>query len=400
MLHLASRIITAIVAGMDETEKISWIRLARTAQVGPVTFYKLLERFGSARIAVEELQEFSRASGRKKPLVPVSLESVEREMEEVTKHGGVILCADEDEFSRRLREIEDVPPTLTCFGDITLLNKPSIGMVGARNASMNGRKFARQIAVMLGEHETVVVSGLARGIDTAAHEGAMATPSKTIAVVAGGADIIYPPQNKDLYNNIRFNGGLVVAEMPLEAQPRAQHFPRRNRIISGLSRGIVVVEASLKSGSLITARMAGEQGRDVFAVPGFPNDPRAQGPNKLIQDGAILVQTVDDILDNSLEHQISFGFEDNAYAEYRASMDDEVEPESLAKAVEEPPVAPQDDLHKILLSNLSSVAVSVDELARTCQLTIAVVQRTLVELELSERIQRLPGNRVCLLEEG
>lgn len=390
---------------MDYTEKVNWIRLARTSQVGPVTFFRLLERFGSASEAVANLEEFSKASGRRKPLVPSPICDVERELEEVEKHGGIILCADSPAFPDKLHEIEDTPPTLTCFGDTQLLHKTCIGIVGARNASINGRKFAHSLSKDLGDKDTVIISGLARGIDTSAHKGAMMTKSKTIAVVAGGADIIYPPQNKDLYNDIRFNGGLIIAEMPLGSQPRAQNFPRRNRIVSGLATGVVVVEASIKSGSLITARMAAEQGRDVFAVPGFPNDPRAQGPNKLIQDGAILIQNADDILSNTIERQISFGFEDHAYTQYRASLERDAYEDNPAPANDQNQIVTDDsetgkDTRDILISNLSNVAVSVDELSRTCQLTIPIIQQTLVELELAERVQRLPGNRVCLIEEG
>ncbi|HEY8191080.1 MAG TPA: DNA-processing protein DprA, partial [Alphaproteobacteria bacterium] len=268
-----------------DSEKLNWLRLARTENVGPITFRRLIRRYGDAAEAIEALPTLAAQGGRKKPLIPAPMDVVEKEYDALTKFGAYLICAADPEYPEALNAVEDAPPVMTVIGDVNLLSRPTVGMVGARNASLNSRKFAEILARDLGRAGHVVASGLARGIDTAAHEGSL--PTGAIAVVAGGIDIIYPPENKNLYAQIR-EQGLVVAESPFGQEPFAQSFPRRNRIISGLSCGVVVVEASLRSGSLITARMAAEQGREVFAVPGHPLDPRAEGTNSLLRDGAIL----------------------------------------------------------------------------------------------------------------
>jgi DNA processing protein len=233
-------------------------------------------------------------------------------MAALEKFGATILCAGEPGYPLALAAVEDAPPVLSVIGDINLLARPTIGIVGARNASLNGRKFAEILARDLGENGHAIASGLARGIDTAAHTGSL--PTGTIAVVAGGLNIVYPPENKKLYDQI-CEQGIIIAESPFGQEPFAQSFPRRNRIISGLSQGVVVVEASLRSGSLITARMAAEQGRDVFAVPGHPLDPRAEGTNSLLRDGAILVRSATDIL-NDIGHFNANGLRDVAVSAY------------------------------------------------------------------------------------
>lgn len=369
------------VSALDDAERVNWLRLIRTENIGPITFYKLIEMFGSAGIAIEALPEFSKRGGRKQALTPVPFATAEKELETLYKNGAQILCACEEEYPLPLAATEDAPPVITVLGDISLFTRPAIGIVGARNASLNGRKFAEKLAKDLGQSGQVLVSGLARGIDTAAHQGSIETG--TIAVVAGGVDIIYPQENKDLYNSIR-ERGLIVAESPLGTEPMARHFPKRNRIISGLSSGVVVVEATLKSGSLITARMAGEQGRDVYAVPGFPLDPRAGGPNKLLQDGAILVQGAQDIMHN-LQTYSSHALQEPKYYDV---------PLTPSLAPDEEEVA---DTREEILQNLSHVAVTVDELVRSCHVTIPVVQTILLELELAGRLQRHPGGRVSLI---
>ncbi|MEM6780888.1 MAG: DNA-processing protein DprA [Pseudomonadota bacterium] len=367
---------------LDDTEKLNWLRLIRTDNVGPITFYRLIERFGTASKALEALPEFSKRGGRSKPLTAPPVGQIEKELNALHKLGGDIICACEEHYPLPLAATEDAPPVISVFGNADLLKRQGIGMVGARNASLNGRKFAEKLARELGQSGQVVISGLARGIDTAAHRGSIETG--TIAVVAGGVDVIYPQENTELYNVIR-ERGLIVAESPLGTQPVARHFPKRNRIISGLSSGVVVVEATLKSGSLITARMAGEQGRDVYAVPGFPLDPRAAGPNKLLQDGAVLIQSSTDVLQNMND------FTGRSLGE--------------PKQAEAPitPLAPIDeneveDARDLILSNLSHVPVTVDELVRVCHITISVAQTVLLELELAGRLQRLPGGRVSLIE--
>lgn len=365
---------------LDDVEKTAWLRLIRTENVGPITFYNLLERFGTARKAIEALPTLSRKGGRLKDLSIYPEDKALAEMERLSKAGGRMIFAAENVYPLSLSAVEDAPPVLSVLGNPKLLNLPCTAIVGARNASLNGRKFAEKIARDLGKAGQMVVSGLARGIDTSAHAGAM--ESGTIAVVAGGIDIIYPPENAQLYAQIR-SEGCIVAESPMSMEPMARHFPRRNRIVSGISSGVLVVEATLKSGSLITARMAAEQGRDVYAVPGHPFDPRAEGPNKLIQDGALLVRNAEDILNNigSFRHAVP-ALSEGVQEDWNEADVPEIDAETAREEI---------------LQNLSSTPVTVDELVRNCHLTIPAAQVALLELELAGRIQRLPGNRITLL---
>ncbi len=254
-----------------------------------MTFFALLRRFGSAEAAIEALPRLSR------PVTPVGRREAEAELAAIERLGGRLLCWGEPLYPALLAAVEDAPPVLTVFGRPELLPRlrPIVAVVGARNASANGRRLARELAAGLGEAGIIVASGMARGIDAAAHLGAL--DSGTVAVLAGGADIVYPEENRGLYEAMRTRGA-ILAELPLRAEPQARHFPRRNRIISGLALGIVVVEAAAKSGSLITARYALEQGREVFAVPGSPLDPRCRGCNDLLRNGATLTETADDVI--------------------------------------------------------------------------------------------------------
>jgi DNA processing protein len=368
-------------ASLPDSERLAWLRLSRTENVGPVTFYRLIETYGSASRAIEALPQLSARGGRKKPLVVAPLSVAEQEIERLQKLNGRILTAGDPDYPLPLAATEDAPPVLSVIGNMALLRKPSIGIVGARNASLNGRRFAEMLARDLGAQGHAVTSGLARGIDTSAHEGSLA--SGTIAVVAGGIDVVYPPENQKLYDKI-CEQGLVIAESPFGQQPFAQSFPRRNRIVSGLSAGVVVVEATERSGSLITARLAGEQGRDVFAVPGHPLDPRASGPNKLIRDGASLVRDAADIL----ESLNSFG----------GGMMREMRPQATYAA----PLRPVNDsdvekARDIIEQSLSYTPVSIDDLIRQSGLPAALVQTALLEMELAGRAKRLPANRVVLL---
>lgn len=368
------------IPSLDEAEKIAWLRLIRTENIGPITFYHLLQNFGTAQKAIEALPALSRKGGRLKGLKLCTPDAAIAEMQALEALGGKMIFAAEATYPLSLSAIEDAPPVLSVLGNARLLNLPCIGIVGARNASLNGRKFAEKLAKDLGAGGQMVVSGLARGIDAAAHTGALATG--TIACVAGGAGNIYPPENTALYHRIR-NEGCIVAESPLGMEPMARHFPKRNRIISGLSAGIIVVEATIKSGSLITARMAAEQGRDVYAIPGHPFDPRAAGPNKLIQDGATLVLDAGDILQN--------------LADFSGARQTLSEPSQAAWHPEDLSENDAEAVRDIILQNLSSTPVTVDELVRTCHLTIPAAQMILLELEIAGRIQRLPGNRVVLV---
>ncbi len=279
---------------MSDAERVDRVRLAQTPSVGPVTFEALLQRFHSAAQAIEALPALAARGGRKEPVRVPSVRDALRLFDRAAHGGARLLVFGDRDYPAPLAALSPPPPFLMVKGRTDTLAAPAVAMVGARNASALGRQFAATLARELGQQGVTVVSGLARGIDTAAHEGALETG--TIAVLAGGLDRIYPPENTPLAEAIA-EGGLLMSEMPFGLAPKSQHFPRRNRIVSGLSAGVVVVEAALRSGSLITARHALEQGREVMAVPGFPADPRARGCNRLLRDGASLVESVEDVLE-------------------------------------------------------------------------------------------------------
>lgn len=375
------------IKDLDDTERLAAMRLFRTENIGPITYYQLIERFGSAGEALTQLPELAKRGGRKKPLTPPSEKEIEREYKALLKLGGQIITVQDKAYPLALTATEDAPPVLSVIGNVSLLNKSCVAIVGARNASINGRKFARKIAHELGARGQTITSGLARGIDTAAHEGSIDTG--TIAVVASGIDVVYPEENQKLYEEIA-EKGLIIAENKLGAKPYTSAFPRRNRIVSGISKGIIVVEATRRSGSLITARMAGEQGRDVYAVPGSPFDPRAAGPNYLIREGATLVRNADDVM------EILMDFSGNSLREPPTAVINFIPhlQEVQNKDNEEAPEIRQEKI----LSHLSFTPISVDELLRACHLTISALQTTLLELELAGRVKRLPGNRLSLLE--
>jgi DNA processing protein len=367
-------------AAVKDSELMDWLRLARTESVGPITFRQLLRRFGSAKAALAAIPELA-ARGGKRNFVPAPLAAIEREIAAHEKLGAKLVTWDDSDYPPLLAAIEDAPPVISLRGQISLLHRRhSVAIVGARNASLNGRRLAEILARDLGAAGVAVISGLARGIDTAAHQGSLA--SGTVAVLAGGIDTIYPPENAGLYENLATHGA-IVAEMPFGSEPRAQHFPRRNRIISGLSQAVVVVEAALQSGSLITARMALEQGRDVFAVPGSPLDPRAGGVNALLKQGAILAQNAADILDHLPRPD---RFEQN-----RA--------EAPVPLMSSPDVGTLAAARAHILQALGPAPVEVDQLIRDCDAGAAAVLTALLELELAGRIERHAGHRVSLLFE-
>jgi DNA processing protein len=313
----------------------------------------------------------------------------------IERIGARLLCWGEPLYPAALAAVEDAPPVLTMLGRPEMILAPMVAVVGARNASANGRRLARELAAGLGESGIVVVSGLARGIDAAAHLGALATGS--VAIVAGGADIVYPEENRGLYDALARDGA-ILAELPLGTEPQARHFPRRNRIISGVALGVVVVEAAAKSGSLITARFALEQGREVFAVPGSPLDPRSRGTNDLLRSGATLTETAADVV-----AQLGPLLQGRPPAHVIAR---EMAPgQPGLKLREAPPrmelpgsLAPvgEDDALELIVEKLSPTPVAVDELVRQCQLSAAAVATLLLELELAGRVERHPGNLVSL----
>lgn len=358
--------------GLDHAELIDWIRLARTSGIGAKTFRNLLNRFGAtseviARAGINDV---------------VQPRIAEQEYAAATKAGLTYLPFVDINYPKPLAALDDSPALLLVKGKVQTLSQPLIAIVGARNATVNGRKFAKVLAADLAKAGLGVISGMARGIDGAAHEGALSAGT-TVAVLAGGTDVIYPPEHRDLYERIAAQGA-VVSEMPPGTEPIASLFPRRNRIISGASVGVVVVEATPRSGSLITARFAAEQGRDVFAVPGSPLDPRAHGPNSLIREGATLIQSADDVIN---EIQSLIVKPDNFFAR---------SPRPSQAIENESEIYPHDLPQKIIAA-LGATPAPVDELIRQCQVSPAVLATVLMELELAGRLERLPGNRVALV---
>jgi len=348
------------------------LRLLRTPGIGPVTFRQLVMRFGKPAAALSAVPDLARRGGGKAPQL-CTRNDAEREISRVDKFGGRFLALGQGLYPRLLGELEDAPPLLIAKGDLNLLDKQAVAIVGARNASAAACRFARGLAHDLGQSDIVVVSGLARGIDSAAHDGALATG--TIGVVAGGIDVFYPPENEERQTAL-CERGLVLAEMPPGTEPRARHFPYRNRIIAGMSSGTVVVEAAPRSGSLITARLAAEAGREVMAVPGSPLDPRAQGCNQLIRDGATLVQNAADVIEAI---RVPLGI-------VRA-------PPSPYEPAEE---LNGDDALGLVEELLGPSPVPVDEIIRLSGAPNGAVQMALLELDLAGRLERHAGGKVSL----
>lgn len=346
-----------------------WLRLARTEGVGPVTFDQLIRRYAEPARALEALPELARRGGRSRaPAIPTAAEA-QAELDAGEALGAQLICACDPDFPQALAALDPPPPLLWARGDVSLLDRSVIAIVGARVASAAGQRFARGLAAELGQAGHVIVSGMARGIDSAAHEGAL--EHGTIAVLGGGVDDIYPPEHRDLYQRLVADG-CVVAEHPPGRQAQARDFPRRNRIIAGLSRAVVVVEAELRSGSLITARLAAEQGREVLAVPGSPLDPRARGTNDLIRQGAALCEGAGDVI-RALE---TLGGLAEPGAGFRGASDITDSDPGLTEKV---------------AALLSPTPVSRDELVRATGREPGAVAAALVELALAGRAELLPG---------
>ncbi|MPZ11215.1 MAG: DNA-protecting protein DprA [Kiloniellaceae bacterium] len=365
---------------LGDDERLDWLRLIRSENVGPVVFRQLLERYGSPAAALEALPDLARRAGAGRRFRVCSTAEAEAETKAARKAGAQLIALCEPAYPDLLRSLNDAPPVLVLLGNVEVLDPPSTGIVGARNASANGRRLAGRLAADLAEAGFAVASGMARGIDTAAHLGAL--PRPTIAVLAGGVDVVYPPENAALHAEI-CRQGAVISEMPIGTTPQARHFPRRNRLISGLSLGVVVVEAAKRSGSLITARFAGDQGREVFAVPGSPLDPRAGGCNQLLREGATLVESAADVIEalGSLRRP--------ERAAPRA-------PHSLAQAV--PPAPEPGDAERAVVEELlGAEPIQVDDIVRQSSLPTAVVHGVLLELELAGKVERHPGNRFARL---
>lgn len=364
---------------LSDSQRLDWLRLIRSENVGPRTFRTLINHYGGARAAIEMLPELARRGGAQAPGRICSVQEAEREIEAARRIGASFVALGEPGYPPRLRRIDDAPPLLSVRGRLAALASPMIAIVGSRNASAAGAKFAGRIAREFGEAGFVTASGLARGIDAAAHRASLDTG--TIAVLAGGQDHIYPPDHVSLLEEL-LEAGAAISEMPLGWEPRARDFPRRNRLIAGLSLGVVVVEAARRSGSLITARLALEQGREVFAVPGSPLDPRCEGTNGLLKQGATLVTEAHDVL--SVLRPI-------------IGRDPALPVEDPGSDAGEAPAEPAPDERNRILALLGPTPVDVDELIRQSGARAAVVRTVLLELEIAGRLDRQPGGRVALL---
>jgi DNA processing protein len=365
----------------SQLERIDRLRLIRSENIGPVTFRQLLSRYGSASAAIDALPEIARRGGRRKSLRIANATVAEREMSTLDALGGRHVIIGEAAYPEPLANIADAPPALLVLGHAGLLKRATVAIVGARNASTNGRRFAQSLAHELAGMDLLVASGLARGIDAAVHTGAL--EGGTVAVLAGGVDVIYPKENTKLYESVR-EQGVIISEMPPGTEPMARHFPSRNRIISGISLGVIVVEAALRSGSLITARLAGEQGRNVFAVPGSPLDPRARGTNDLLRNGATLVERAADVID-IISTMHGTWLREPAYSAFHDDPVGETDEATVTAA-----------RHNIT-QRLGVTPVSVDALIRDTDYPPAAIWTVLLELELAGRLERLPGAMVALI---
>lgn len=370
---------------LTEKQKLSWLRLIRSDNIGPVTFRDLINHFGSAEAALEALPDLSRRGGSARSPRIATLAEAEREMETATRFGARFIGIGEADYPPALREIDGAPPLIAMKGSSAAAIRPSLGIVGSRNASINGAKFAAMLARQCGQAGYTIASGLARGIDAAAHSASLSTG--TVAMLAGGLDKPYPPENYRLLDDIYANGGATISEMPFGWEPRARDFPRRNRLIAGVSLGVLIVEAAERSGSLITARLAGDFGRLVFAVPGSPLDSRCHGTNRLIKDGATLVTEAADILDAL-----------SPMMEPRFDL-----PQVVREGTEHQPMSQAGDHHAgdreraILAEALGPSPVETDDIIRHTGLPAATVYFLLLELDIAGKLNRHSGGRISMI---
>jgi len=365
-------------------QRVAWLRLIRSSNVGPTTFRQLINKFGSAEDALAVLPELTRRGGGKTSPRITPVEQAEYELEQLDNMGARMVGVSEPDYPHMLQFIHSPPPLISIMGTIEHNDDKTIAIVGARNASAAGKKLTAKLAADLGEAGYLIVSGLARGIDAVAHASSLKTG--TVAVYAGGLDKTYPSENHALAEQILENGGALISEMPIGSTPRAKDFPRRNRLVSGMAKGVLVVEAALRSGSLITARLALEQNREVFAVPGSPLDPRANGTNKLIKDGATLVTCADDIID---ELATGSNAPNLFMQEAEEFYPEEEQFSSITSDTSETD-------RQTLLNAMSVTPIAVDELVQASGLPASIVQTILLELDLAQRIERSSGQLVAL----
>ncbi|WP_176072826.1 DNA-processing protein DprA [Brucella intermedia] len=373
---------------LSDRQRLNWLRLIRTDNIGPVTFRDLILFCGSASSAIEMLPDLNIRGGSARPIRVMSMDDAERELETIERSGARLVGMGEPDYPPQLKNCEAPPPLVTIKGNAAVFSKPPVAIVGSRNASVIGARFTERLANDLGEAGFAVISGLARGIDAAAHRASLKTG--TVAVLAGGLDRPYPPENLPLYRAIPEEGGVLISEMPMGAEPRSRDFPRRNRIIAGLSLGLIVVEAAERSGSLISARMAGDMGRTVFAVPGSPLDPRARGTNLLLKQGATLVTEANDVIEMLRPLAGSSAYQTDMPAQ----------PDLLSPAMEEPesyqPIATEEQ-RDIVIDALGPVPTDIDTLVRHTGLDTGAIQLILLELDLAGRLHRYARNQVALV---
>lgn len=367
---------------LTDKQRIAWLRLIRSDNVGPVTFRDLINHFGTAETALAMLPELSARGGSSRAIRVASEQEAHAELETARRRGAQFVGIGEPDYPAALRQIDGAPPLLAVKGDLNAFRAPALGIVGSRNASVAGAKFAAMIATEAGRAGFTVISGLARGIDTAAHRASLSTG--TIAALAGGIDKPYPPENLPLYEAICDGGGLVVSEMPFGWEARARDFPRRNRLIAGISLGTVVIEAASRSGSLITAARAADFGRLVFAVPGSPLDPRCQGTNQLLKDGATIITSPEDVLE-ALRPLVEMDL---------FSAADAREPEAEHPSDSYEP--PDDDDRFRIVSALGPTPAEIDDIVRHTGLSPQAVYLVLLELDLAGRLVRHRGGLVSL----
>lgn len=367
---------------LTDRQRLAWLRLIRSDNVGPATFRDLINHFGSAELALEALPELSRRGGSTRPVRVASREEALAELEIATRFGARFVGIGEPDYPAALRQVEGAPPLVAVKGKGSVLHQPAIGIVGARNCSVSGAKFAAMIARDVGRAGYAVVSGFARGVDTAAHRASLDTG--TVAVLAGGLDKPYPPENEPLIAELLAANGLLLTEMPFGWEPRARDFPRRNRVIAGISLGLVVTEAAARSGSLITARYAGNFGRLVFAVPGSPLDPRSEGANGLIKDGATLITGASDVIE----------------AMAPLTRMDLFSPQQISEPIIEDEramtIPPSETDRDAIVTGLGPAPIEIDELIRHTGLPAPSVYLVLLELDLAGRLYRHPGGRISL----
>ncbi|TAE81816.1 MAG: DNA-protecting protein DprA [Alphaproteobacteria bacterium] len=382
--------------GMDDNEHnahrslasspiLDIVRLIRSENVGPMTFFELIKRYQTPAKALKALPTLAQRGGSKRKIVICSIDDAQAEIERVQNYGATFIPYGHAHYPTWLRHVPDAPPLLTALGHTHLLSMHKlVAMVGSRNASANGCRFAHQLAQQLGGMGHIVVSGLARGIDSFVHRGALATG--TVAVIAGGIDYVYPKENQELYEQIR-DVGVIISEVPFATVPQHRHFPARNRIIAGMTRGTIVVEATMKSGSLITARQALDYHRDVFAVPGFPMDPRSEGTNKLIQEGAMLIQKAEDVEQHIAQQ--SYKVEDSRYHPWMMRDGHNTHDDDETYDIE----------RMTLMHLISHTPIAVEELMVMSGIEARIMHVLLLELELAGIIQRHVGGRVSKIYE-